>query len=59
MNITMNIIMTIIMNILMNIIIRRRRTALSGFCPDLLCGVCQSKAEIFSREVFRVSGFRI
>ena len=39
--------------------IRRRRTALSRFCPDLLCGFCQSKSEIFSREGFRVSGFRI
>ena len=28
-------------------------------CPDLLCGVCQSKSEIISREGFRVSGFRI
>ena len=36
---------------------RRRRTAPSGFCPDLLCGGFQSK--IFSREGFRVSEFRI
>ena len=33
---------------------RRRRTSLSGFCPDLLCGVCLSKSEIFRREGFRV-----
>ena len=36
---------------------RRRRTALSGFWPDLLCGVCQSKSEIFSREVFECPDF--
>ena len=28
-------------------------------CPDLLCGVCQSKSVIFSREGYRVFGFRI
>ena len=29
---------------------RHRRTALSRFCPDSLCGVCQSRSEIFSRD---------
>ena len=40
-------------------ITRRRRTALFGFCPDLLCGVCQSKSEIFSREVFECPDFEL
>ena len=38
---------------------RRRRTALSGFCPDSLSGFCRSKSRNFSREGFRMSGFRI
>ena len=38
---------------------RLRRTALSGCCSDLLCGLCQLKPKGFSREGFRVSGFRI
>ena len=29
---------------------RRRRTALSGFCPDLLCGVCRSKSSSNSKS---------
>ena len=38
---------------------RRRRTALSGICPDLLCGVCQSKSEILRWEGFRLSEFEL
>ena len=29
---------------------RRRRTALSGFCPELLCGVCRSKSSSNSKS---------
>ena len=30
---------------------RRRRTALYGFCPDLLCGICRSKSSSNSKSV--------